>query len=178
MVGLCVCAALCEAQDGARDEYRTKAQLLANFASFVVWPDTPVDAAASHFLICVHGQFQFGTSLAEATRGMAVHGRRIEVRWVQKDPELRSCQIVFVSRTEEKRYGKILDGLKGTPVLTVGETANFLDAGGAIALLMRQELLQFDVNLAASREAHLRIGSQILSLAHRVVNAGTENARS
>jgi hypothetical protein len=158
-------------------EYRSKANFLATFPSFVDWPERSFASGQSPFLICVRGDFSFGTSLAELARGASPHGRRIEVRWVRKDQELRNCHIAFVSRSESKRYAKVLQTLEGADVLTVGETEGFLGAGGAISFLSEHETLQFEVNLIAAETAHLKISSRLLALARHVVTR-TEAAKS
>jgi hypothetical protein len=150
-------------------EYRTKATFLATFPSFIDWPEDAFPAGTSPFLVCVVGDFQFGTSLAEFTRSSFPHGRRVEVRWVHKDSELRECHILFVSRSEAKRYAKVLQLVQGADVLTVGETSDFLSAGGALSFAFQNESLQFEVNLPAARDAHLRVSSKLLALARRVV---------
>ena len=157
-------------------EYRSKANFLATFPSFIDWPESSFASVQSPFLICVRGDFSFGTSLAELARGALPHGRRIEVRWVRKDQELRNCHIAFVSRSESKRYAKLLQVLEGADVLTVGETEGFLSAGGAISLLLEHETLQFEVNLIAANTAHLKISSRLLALARHVVTR-TEAAK-
>lgn len=158
------------AQGTGSVEYRAKANFLANSPSFIDWPaDGPPFGQAS-FLVCVFGDFSFGTSLAEMTRGTTIHERRIEIRWVRKEQELRSCQILFVSQSEHKRYDRILYTLRGLNVLTVGESPEFLEAGGIVSLSMQQGILQFDVNLEAANRAHLKISSRMLTLARRIVN--------
>lgn len=122
------------------------------------------------FLICVYGVFPFGTSLAEKTRGTAIHERRVEIRWVRKEQELKSCQILFVSRSERRRYSQVLEAVRTNDVLTVGETAEFLDAGGIVSFTMLQEVLQFDVNLDGANKVRLKISAQMLALARRVVH--------
>ena len=158
------------AQDSKPTEYRSKARFLATFPSFVEWPEIAFPSSEAPFLICVRGDFSFGTSLAELARGASPHGKRVEVRWVHNDQELRSCHIAFISRSESKRYAKLLQVLDGAGVLTVGETSDFLERGGAISFSFEGEALQFEVNLVAADSAHLKINSRLLTLARRVVN--------
>lgn len=149
-------------------EYRAKAGFLAAFPNFVEWPNDAFSSEKAPLLVCVFGDFSFGTSLAELTRASLIHGRRIEVRWTHKEQELRSCQIVFVSRSAAGNYGKILKGLQGASALTVGETDEFLENGGAIRFLVDEDRLQFEVNMAATEAARLRISSTMLAHAHQV----------
>jgi hypothetical protein len=162
-------SALTGAQVSTPAEFRSKANFLANFPSFVEWPDGMFASPQSPITICVSGDFRFGTVLAEAARGVTPHGRRVEIRWARKDQDLRLCQIVFVSRSESKRYSQLLQGIERDGVLTVGETPDFLAAGGIVSFDFAREALQFEVNLSAADSAHLRISSRLLALAKRVL---------
>jgi hypothetical protein len=158
------------AQNPTTPEYRAKASYLAKFPSFVEWPEGALPPEGAPFLLCVFGEYRFGVALAEATRGATVHERRIETRWISKEQELRACQVLFVSRSEQKKYGRVLEAVSGQMVLTVGETPEFLVAGGIVTFSMQQSTLQFEVNLDEANKAHLKISSRLLALARHVVN--------
>lgn len=161
------------AQQDIAQEYVWKANFLARSASFVEWQsDSPLHMANS-FRWCVFGNFSFGTALAEMTRDIVVDGKRAEVKWIHNETELAGCQIIFVSRSEEKHYAKILDAARPGRGLTVGETPTFLDAGGMVALLMDGKTPQFEVNLEPVSASRLKLSSRMLSLARRVVNQAT-----
>jgi hypothetical protein len=162
------------AEASTEAEYRAKAMFLSKFPSFVEWPEEALPPGQAPFQVCVYGDFSFGTTLAANTRGETVHGRRMEVKWMHKEKELRACHILFVSRSEAKHYKQVLDAVQGTSVLTVGETPDFLAAGGAISLLFQHNALQFEVNLDSASEAHLKLSSRMLALARRVVNKAAE----
>lgn len=164
------------AQEGKADEYRAKANFLAVFADFVEWPSAAFSSEQAPLLICVLGEFSFGTTLAEATRGASIRGRRMEIRWARKEQGLRACQILFVSRSESRRYGRIFKAIQGASVLTVGETPDFLASGGTINFLFDANKLQFEVSVAAANDAGLRISSKMLALARHVVSR-TEAAK-
>jgi hypothetical protein len=182
-IGLALLAALVlppglsSAQENRLDEYSAKATFLAAFPNFIEWPAEAFSSLQMPLLLCVFGDFSFGTSLAEKTRGASIHGRRIEVRWVHKEQDLRACHILFVSRSEASRYGKILKTVEGASVLTVGETSNFLASGGAIDFLFEEDRLQFEVSVGAATDAHLRISSNMLALARHVITR-SEAAKS
>jgi hypothetical protein len=166
-----------DAQRTSAPEYQAKANFLSKFPIFVEWPEEALPQGAEPFLLCIFGDFSFGTSLAEVTRGTTAHAKRVEVRWVRKEQDLHACHILFVSRSEQKRYTRVLGAVRGQSVLTVGETTEFLDAGGIVSFSMQQETLQFEVNLVEANKVHLRISSQMLALARRVVSR-TEAAKS
>ena len=93
---------------------------------------------------------------------------------IRKENELRACHILFVSHSEEKHYATVLQAIQGASVLTVGETPDFLAAGGAVSFQFQNEVLQFEVNLNNANEAHLKLSSRMLALARRVVNKTAE----
>lgn len=157
-------------QSSAFGEYRSKANYLAKFPNFVEWPAEAWPSEHAPFLICVFGEYPFGTALAEATRGARVRERPVEIRWIRKTGELPGCQILFVSRSEQKRYSKVLEIAWPKIMFTVGETPEFLDAGGMLSFFTQGESLGFDVNLGEVNKARLRISSRMLALARRVVN--------
>jgi len=158
-------------------EYRSEANALSNFPNFVEWPAEAFASTQAPFLVCVYGNFSFGTVLSELTRRETVRGRRVDVRWVRKDNELKNCQILFISRSEQKHYAKILAAMRGAAVLTVGETADFAESGGIVEFAYEHDTLLFEVNLSSANEAHLKISSRFLSLARRILNS-TEAAKS
>ena len=159
------------------DEYRAKATFLAAFPNFVEWPSEAFPSQQAPLLLCVFGDFSFGTSLAERTRGTLIRGRRVEVRCARKEQDLRTCQILFVSRSEAKRYERVFKAVEGASVLTVGETPDFLGNGGAIDFLVEEDRLQFEINVRAATDAHLRISANMLALARHVITR-TESTKS
>jgi hypothetical protein len=151
------------------DEYRAKASFLAAFPKFIEWPADAFPSKEAPLVLCVFGHFAFGTSLAELTLGASIRGRHIEVRWLHREQDLRTCHILFVSGSESKNYGSIFKALKGASVLTVGQTPDFLTSGGTIEFLVEAERLQFEVNMGAATDARLNISANMLALARHVV---------
>jgi YfiR/HmsC-like len=165
------------AQGSVSIEYRSKATFLATFPSFVDWPDGAFASPTAPFIVCVLGDFHFGTTLAEVSRDSLPHGRRFSVRWVRNDQQLRGCHILFVSSSELSRYAKVIALVQGAGTFTVGETAGFLAAGGMLSMSFEHEAVQFEVNLASAKEAHFRVSSRLLALARHVVES-TESTKS
>lgn len=165
------------AQEYVPAESRSKAAFLAVFPSFVDWPDGAFSSPDSPLTTCVLGDFRFGTTLAEVSRDSAPHGRRIAVRWIRNDQQIRGCHILFVSGSELARYSKVIAIVQGTSTFTVGETTDFVTAGGMLSIAFEHDAIQFEVNLASAREAHFRISSRLLALAHHVVEQ-SESSKS
>lgn len=78
------------------------------------------------------------------------------------------CRLLFIPRDAGPRRGVMLARARGLPVLTVGESDSFLDAGGMMRLRLLNGRMRFDVNLEAARQSGLRFSSQLLGLAASV----------
>lgn len=152
-------------------EYRSQALALSRIPAFVEWPANAFASPDEPFRICGYGKFPFAFFLSELTRVDKAQGRRVEVLWVHKESEMRHCQVLFTSQSEQKNYGKILAALRGAAVLTVGETSDFEESGGMLEFNYENDVLHFEVNLAPANEAHLKISSRFLSLARKVVGS-------
>ena len=150
-------------------EYQLKANYLRKIPSFVEWPPSAATSSKAAFQLCTLGDYPFGTRFAWEVRNASVGGRKMELRWAHEEQELDGCQVIFFSRSEAKRYGKILEGLKGKSVLTVGESEGFLEAGGMVELSFENDRLQIEVNLVAARSANLKVDARLLAMAKRVV---------
>jgi YfiR/HmsC-like len=145
------------------NEYQAKASFLAAFPKFRDWPPDAFSGGQWPVVLCVFGDFSFGTSLAQATRGTSIRGRRAELRWARRERDLCACHILFVSRSEGKRYARVFKSIQGANVPTVGETFNLLASGGAIDFPIAEDKLQFEVNIRAASDAHLRISPNMLA---------------
>jgi hypothetical protein len=161
------------AQELTSKNYRAEAKFLVAFTNFVEWPKEAFPSAQAPFLLCVYGTYPFGVALAEEANGSSAQGKALQIRLVGKGQELRACHILFISQFNERECGRILGSLRGASVLTVGETPDFLESGGAIEFLRQGQRLRFDVNLHAAGTAHLKVRSTMLTLARRVIPAET-----
>ena len=159
-------ASVAMAAAAATGEYDVKAAYLLNFTKFVEWPASAFDGADAPIAICVVGNNPFGNVLTELVRGEEVNGRKVVVRHLSEAPAARTCQVVFLAAgTKEK--ASIVSAL-GAGVLTVGEGDHFLREGGAIAFVVEQKRVRFDIRQSAAEAASLKLSSRLLSVA-RVV---------
>jgi hypothetical protein len=83
--------------------------------------------------------------------------------------------VVFVSSSEQKRLRSILQDLKASEALTVGDTEGFASVGGIVNFKLDGGMVRFQINVEAAKEKNLRISSKLLSLAQIV--KGNDGAR-
>ncbi|MGN6554477.1 MAG: YfiR family protein [Verrucomicrobiota bacterium] len=156
---------LSSASAQASREYALKAVFLLNFTRFVEWPASAFPQTNSPIVIGVLGSDPFGRALDDVVKGEVVEGHPVIVERYQSMAELKPCQILFISMSEQSRWPEIRDALKGQPVLTVSEMENFAPVGGMIRLYKSsQNKIRLRINLDAVKAEHLKISSKLLNV--------------
>ena len=151
------------------EEYRVKAAFLFHFAQLVDWPPETLPATDNSLFLCTIGEDSFQGTLEAMVAGKAIGNRIVRVRHLEQPQDMHSCQIVFLGKSQNRRIPALVADLHNAPVLTVGETTGFLQAGGMICFLLQENKVRFEINLDAAESANLKIGSRLLLLAQNVV---------
>jgi len=161
------------AQDEAPMDYQVKAAFLVNFPKYVDWPATALPANNSPITVAIFGDDNVANEFeVMISEGKVVDGHPIVLKRITKEEEIgKDCQILFIGASEQHRTSAILERLKGSETLTVGESPDFLDKGGVINLVRQGRKVRLQVNLNAAKEAHLRISSRLLVVADVVKGA-------
>jgi hypothetical protein len=151
------------------EEYRVKAAFIFHFAQLVDWPPEAQTGTDNSLFLCTLGDDPFQGALEGTVAGKAIGNRVVRIRHLGEPQDMQACQILFLGKAQSKRIPMLVTNLHNAPVLTVGETAGFLDAGGMIDFLLEENKVRFDINLNAAESARLKIGSRLLILAQHVV---------
>lgn len=149
----------------ASNEYELKAAFLYKFASFVSWPGSK---PAGPLCIGVVGEDPFGAALDEVVKGKTINGRIFEIHRFRTGQEPIQCQILFISESERKRLGSVLDRTRTYSTLTVGDMPGFCENGGMIRLRLQDNYVRMDINQEAAEKAGLQLSSKLLNLARIV----------
>ena len=152
------------AQRASSREYAIKAAFIYNFAKFVDWPAQALPESKRSIVIGVLGANPFGSSLA-SINGKTVKGRTLVVKRVGSLQEARTCQILFISSSEQGRLQAVLKDLGNSSILTIGEMKGFARSGGIINFTKAGSRIRFEINTSAAERARLTISSQLLKLA-------------
>jgi hypothetical protein len=83
--------------------------------------------------------------------------------------DAQQCQILFVGRSEREQASKLLAAVRDRPVLTVGDSSRFMEQGGMIEFLLQDRRVRFDVNLPSAQRSKLRVSSNLLRVARKVL---------
>jgi YfiR/HmsC-like len=153
-------------------EYRVKAAFLFHFAQLVDWPAG--GGINNSLSLCTLGNDPFQGALDASVAGKVIDTRILRVRHLKEPEQMHTCQILFLDSGQGKRIPGLLAALRNTPVLTVGESAGFLESGGMVRFLLQDNKVRFEINLAAAESAGLKISSRLLVLAQTVLGESRE----
>ncbi len=145
-------------------EYQIKAAFLVNFMQFVSWPSNVFTDGNAPFRIGVLGDDPFGPALDETVQGETVNHHKIVVQRWRRIEDCKDCQLIFVSRSEEKNLAAILAKLDSGPVLTVSEVRGFARQGGIINFYVEGNKVRFEINPTVAQRDKLNMSAQLLSL--------------
>ena len=149
-------------------EYQFKSAFLYNFSQFVVWPAGAFSGAQSQLVIGVFGDDPFGGSLDEIVQGQKGNNHPLVVQRFRQIAEIKTCHILFVSRSEAGRLNQIVAISRNRNILTVSDIEGFAQSGGMIALVTENNRIRFKINLAAVKAENLTISSKLLRVAEIV----------
>jgi len=156
------------AQSAAVGEYQIKAAFLYNFAKFVEWPPNGFSDASAPLRICVIGQDPFGQELHDITNDKSINGHKLQIDHVADLQMARTCHILFIASSEKAQLVRILESLRGTDALTVGDVKGFVEQGGMINFVLEDNRVRFEVNLKAAEQAGLKVSAKLLNVARNV----------
>jgi hypothetical protein len=151
-------------------EYAIKAEFIERFTRFIDWPDEAFAGPDSPFVLCVIGDNPFGEFLDRLARDRKIKGRKVRLALPAKLSELDACHLLFIAASESDRVAAILARMQGKPILTVGDTPGFAQAGVVVNFFLEEDLVHFEINLDEARRTGLTFSTKLLKLA-RVVRS-------
>ena len=156
----------------SRVEIDVKATFVYQFSRYAEWPagraPAATGAAKPPFNVCAVADGSFNRSLDKVLEGEVIDGRRMVRKLPDTLEEAQDCQILYLGDIEPERVKPLLASVEGLPVLTIGETPEFLKWGGQILLVRDGKRIRFDINLAAARRNNIVLRSQLLRIARHV----------
>jgi hypothetical protein len=154
-------------------EYQVKAEFIERFTRFVTWPDRVFGDASAPFVMCFVGRDDFGSYFSDLAERGTVQGRRIVVRHLDDEKTAAGCHLLFIGGGDRSRLKPLLDRTTGKPILTIGDTQGYAEAGVLINLFLENgKYVRFEINVPAVDRSGLVVSSKLLKLAHRIPGEG------
>lgn len=152
------------AEEPAFSEYEVKAGFIYNFAKFIEWPSETFPDAKKAITLCLVGTDPFGNAL-EVLENKTAQNRKLEIKYTGRSKDLKTCNILFISTSERENIPQVLEILKGSATLTIGDTRGYAQQGIMINFIMDQNKIRFEINTESARRAKVIISSKLLKLA-------------
>ncbi len=110
-------------------EMRLKAAVLTKLPQFVDWPPASL-TGRMQMVVCVLAPDPFGADLPELLAGETLNGRPVIARTISREDEVAACQVLYMPAGSLAANRGVFEAAAARPVLTVGDDARFLEAGG------------------------------------------------
>jgi hypothetical protein len=157
---------LLEAQEVSQ-EYQLKAAFLVNFSRFITWPEQSLPSEQPEITFCIAGKNPFGTSLS-AVENKKINGRTIKILSSDSIQNLPECHLLFISRSEYGNLASLLSCIGKKPVVIVSDIPGFVDAGGSIEFIIKEDRLSFIINHSDLKQRGIQASASMLDLAASV----------
>ena len=156
------------AAESETSENEVKAAFLLNFPKYVEWPPEVFAESNTPIRVTILGDAGLANKFEQAIAGKTINGRMLILQSLASTAEFTNdCHILFISASA-RRTVELLSHLHGASILTVSDEEGFLDRGGAIRFVRRNQKIRLEVNLTAAQAARLKISSKLLSVADEV----------
>ncbi|MCC6586936.1 MAG: YfiR family protein [Bryobacterales bacterium] len=146
-------------------ERQLKAALILRLIDFVDWPPGAISRAG--FSLCVVGDEPLASALQQAAAALPGSSARLQISHHPSSKGLEACRLIVFGQYDERQIRSFLGDSTRTPVLTVGETDDFLKDGGIVRLRVERGRVRIELGLAAASTAGLRISSRLARLANQ-----------
>jgi YfiR/HmsC-like len=158
--------------DDSYPEDSVKAAYLYRFAGYIEWPNQPLDAP---FVIDILGSPAIVRELQRLLPRHSIQNRTVQVREIRSVRELGNAQIVYVAAGHAQAL-RALAPAPGLPsVLLVSDEEGGLSAGSALNFLTINRNVRFEVSLTAADRWGLKISSELLGVAIRVLGSARQS---
>ncbi len=152
-----------------------KIQFMHYVAQYAVWPKDVLLPESKQFVLGVLGENPFGESLENYFRGKSVKNRTFVVKFCKDLEDAKSCQMLFINSSEKGNLGQMLEQLADSSVLTISDSAGFLQKNGMIYMYItpKSEItggLGWDINKETMKRARLQIDPFFIDRARQPPN--------
>lgn len=141
-------------------EYHVKAALLFYTAQDARWPEGALGPPSAPFVIGIYGKDPWGGQLQSLLKPIQKHP--VKVQTFSSVEETTECHLLFISGQAKREVPKILEQVKGSTVITVGESDQFVELGGVLQLYVEKAQIRYHVNLEAAERARIRLALELI----------------
>ncbi len=163
--------------DGSDRVPKIKAAYVHQFSHFVSWPDEAAETARDrkHLILCIFGDDRV-THYLERLAGHGHGAFSIEISHPASPSQLRHCELLYITPSQEGELQKVLVAVADLPVLTISDMPGFIDRGGMIGFVVRGDRVRLEINLQAAQRVRLHISAKLIEVSLRVITVHAREA--
>lgn len=151
-----------------RDE-AVKAAFLYRFTGYVDWP--PATLRTGQFNVSVLGAPEVALELSRLFLKYPVKNLPARVRSIESPDQALDSHMLYVGPEYAGSVPDVVATVGQRPILIVTDHPTGLDDGSAVNFMLVDRRVRFEVSLAATNKAGLKVSSQLLSVAAHVRGA-------
>ena len=149
----------------AAEEAQVKAEFVERFTRFIEWPQSAVPPDDAPFVVCVFGESPLSAQLDQVLAKRKIHDRAVQLKRLSDGAAVADCHILYVAPSARSQVSRIVNELKGKPVLSVGDTVGFAELGLLINLYVDEHAhVRFEINAEAAKASGLQISAKLMTL--------------
>lgn len=132
----------------------------------------PADRTNGEYVIGVVGSPDIAAQIDRSLTGKKVGEQTIRVRLFDDVGGLSSCHIIFLPDQYSKKLARVLEIVRGKPVLIITKGSGMAREGSHISILASGEK-KFEINKKAAESVGLKLQDELLKLA-TIVEGGVQ----
>ncbi len=148
------------------DEQTMKAVALEKLSLFISWPE---NTPSKEFVICVLNQNPLGDILEDVYKDKKIKDKKVKIVKIKNLQELTECQLLLIPTINKSELNKVLNYVKGKPILTISDSEGFAEAGCFINFYEYENKLRFEINQKSMENAGFKIDYRLLKVS-KVIN--------
>jgi hypothetical protein len=175
VLSLLACATSAHAADAYREE-AVKAAFIYRFTGYVEWPPASLDGAPA-FTIAVLGSPGVARELARFAVHRPIRNLPVMVRRIESVAQADGAHVLYVGPEFSGSHRSLVKAVGNRPVLLITDSPRGLDDGSVLNFVLVDRRVRFEVSLAAAQRAGIRLSSELLSVATRVLEISSRPDR-
>ncbi|MCF7972553.1 MAG: YfiR family protein [Phycisphaerae bacterium] len=163
-------------------EYEIKAAYLYNIMKFVQLPERKgtegeskkqrivrVGVTDKNVLMIFQGIIG-NKEITQRTGRYRIEVEYVDVKQLADENRKPELDVLFIKDTARYDPRELLGACVKHGILTVGETQGFVESGGIVSFVIIKHKLRFEINVGVAEQAGIKIRSQLLKLAEKVIH--------
>lgn len=132
------------------EEYIVKAVFIEKLTRFITWPsNSQLNDSITPFIISVFGEDPIYSILLQLYSNREIKNKSVEVRLISRIDEIKDCNLLFISPTDNQSLNEIINYTKKNSILTISNTGGYGKTGVLINFVTIKKQIQFEINKTA-----------------------------